>query len=290
LRGSPSDQRPVMRRSLYPHLLYGLRLVDSFKFIGCALAKFPVHFKLTWRKGDIASTPMSEYNTMDAVILYYGWAKFSTTAYEETEGMDPSSLFLTAAFSSNAFRYSDYDELIMDLSSWHVKRRACAMDNYWFIEILIRELGLKVVKNKVIRGRAVDAYDETTNTVYQFHGCYWHGCHECFPNREDVRLASTKRDNAILDANYKLEITWEHDFRARCSKISRSQRPTRWVYTMPILEGVSRYSCINTNATMMKISEAMTSTWYIHQLCWASLIYMENLMNSHYLWVSLLNA
>ena len=60
------------------------RLVDSFKFIGCASSKFPDRFKLSWRKGDITSTLMSEYNTMDAVILYYGWAKFSATAYEET--------------------------------------------------------------------------------------------------------------------------------------------------------------------------------------------------------------
>jgi hypothetical protein len=51
--------------------------------------------------------------------------------------------------------------------------------------------------------------------VYQFPECYWHGCHECFPNREYVRLASSKRDNAFLDAGYNFEIGWEHLFTVR---------------------------------------------------------------------------
>ena len=25
----------------------------------------------------------------------------------------------------------------------------------------------------------VDGYDEKTNTVYEFHGCFWHGCDKC---------------------------------------------------------------------------------------------------------------
>ena len=51
------------------------------------------------------------------------------------------------------------------------------MEDYWFNEILIRERGLRVVKHKIIR------------------------------------LASSKRDNAILEAGYNLEIIWEHEFK-----------------------------------------------------------------------------
>ena len=29
----------------------------------------------------------------------------------------------------------------------------------------------------------VDGFDKTTNIIYQFHGCFWHGCPKCFdPN------------------------------------------------------------------------------------------------------------
>ena len=31
--------------------------------------------------------------------------------------------------------------------------------------------------------RSVDGYEEKSNVVYQFHGCYWHGCKSCFRNR-----------------------------------------------------------------------------------------------------------
>ena len=40
----------------------------------------------------------------------------------------------------------------------------------------------------------VDWYEEETNTVYQYHGCYYHGCETCYPNRTEshVRLAGRK--------------------------------------------------------------------------------------------------
>ena len=28
----------------------------------------------------------------------------------------------------------------------------------------------------------VDGYDAETNTVYEFHRCFFHGCPNCFPN------------------------------------------------------------------------------------------------------------
>ena len=133
-----------------------LRLVDSFKFITCALARFPERFTLPWKKGDITSTPMSDYNTMGAVILYYRWLMFSVNASLEKNGIDPTASFSTAGFSLKAYRHSFYDVSIMDLSSWDVKRRSSAMEDYWFNEILIRERGLRVVKHNIIRGGKVD--------------------------------------------------------------------------------------------------------------------------------------
>ncbi len=29
----------------------------------------------------------------------------------------------------------------------------------------------------------VDGFAPATNTVYEFHGCIWHGCPECYPTR-----------------------------------------------------------------------------------------------------------
>ena len=37
---------------------------------------------------------------------------------------------------------------------------------------------------RVIKGHPVDGYYPETKTVFQFHGCHWHGCIQCFPNPE----------------------------------------------------------------------------------------------------------
>ena len=34
----------------------------------------------------------------------------------------------------------------------------------------------------------VDGYDPHSNTVYEFHGCFYHGCPDCFPNRKQKHL------------------------------------------------------------------------------------------------------
>ena len=38
---------------------------------------------------------------------------------------------------------------------------------------------------RLIENRPVDGYNHETNTVFQYHGCYWHGCRKCFPNYRD---------------------------------------------------------------------------------------------------------
>ena len=36
----------------------------------------------------------------------------------------------------------------------------------------------------------VDGYDEVNNTVYEFHGCYWHG-HFCTSNYDEEKWSKT---------------------------------------------------------------------------------------------------
>jgi hypothetical protein len=59
-----------------------------------------------WKKGDIISTPMSEYNTMDDVIVYYGWLRILMTAIIETNGVDPTACFSPAGFSLKVYSHS----------------------------------------------------------------------------------------------------------------------------------------------------------------------------------------
>ena len=33
---------------------------------------------------------------------------------------------------------------------------------------------------QIICGAKVDEFDQETQTVYQYHGCFWHDCCKCF--------------------------------------------------------------------------------------------------------------
>jgi glutaredoxin-related protein len=67
----------------------------------------------------------------------------------------------------------------------------------------------------------VDGYHIETNTVYEYHGCYWHGCNKCFS--EDgvnktvdkpfglLREKTLERDKRILELGYNLVVKWECD-------------------------------------------------------------------------------
>jgi hypothetical protein len=79
-------------------------------------------------------------------------------------------------------------------------------------EYMIKEIG------------RVDGYHSETNTVYEFHGCWFHGCPECFKDRElehpiilnktyeDLYIRTITRDERIRKAGYNLVVVWEHEW------------------------------------------------------------------------------
>ena len=67
----------------------------------------------------------------------------------------------------------------------------------------------------------VDGYDSTSHTGYEFHGCFWHGCPTCFPNRyeshnrllgrtmADVFHLTQKKMQFLRDKGYAVVEIWE---------------------------------------------------------------------------------
>lgn len=85
------------------------------------------------------------------------------------------------------------------------------------ISHLIREHKISEHKNM-----PVDGYDPTTNTIYQFHGKYWHSDprvqdmesihgHLGITHRENY-TNSNKKDQQLLDLGYNLVVMWEYDW------------------------------------------------------------------------------
>lgn len=54
----------------------------------------------------------------------------------------------------------------------------------------------------------VDGYCKQTNTIYEFHGSYWHG------KRKNIELflSTLLRDNRIRNLGYNLLSIWEHRY------------------------------------------------------------------------------
>ena len=67
----------------------------------------------------------------------------------------------------------------------------------------------------------VDGYDSETNTVYEFQGCFWHGCPSCYPNRteshqrlenrcaDDVYRCTQKKLQFLQSKGYSVAEIWE---------------------------------------------------------------------------------
>ena len=62
-----------------------------------------------------------------------------------------------------------------------------------------------------IAGAPVDGYEPTTNTVFQYHGCHFHGCsaHYKQDNARELLKKTRQQEEKIKNAGYNLVVVWE---------------------------------------------------------------------------------
>ena len=60
-----------------------------------------------------------------------------------------------------------------------------------------------VVKSKLL----VDGWCAETRTAYQFHGCYFHGCRDCYDPAQ--LLDDTKKNTTYLRRHVEVVEMWE---------------------------------------------------------------------------------
>jgi hypothetical protein len=70
-----------------------------------------------------------------------------------------------------------------------------------------------------ICGSKVDGFDKKSNTVYQYYGCFWHGCTKCYSSdfiynknkttMEDLYEKTIERSEQLKKAGYNLIEMWE---------------------------------------------------------------------------------
>ena len=82
-----------------------------------------------------------------------------------------------------------------------------------------------------------DGYCQKTNTIYEFHGDYWHGNPKIFnPNDLNKTVGKTygelyedtlKREQEIKNLGFNLEIMWESDWNKINKSIKKLQKKIR---------------------------------------------------------------
>jgi hypothetical protein len=84
----------------------------------------------------------------------------------------------------------------------------------------------------------VDGFCATTQTVWEFMGCFWHGCIKCFPDRSEINVVKKQSMEVMYnrtiarilwlrEQGYEVRVVWEHSWRVLLRVIRPAQRRAR---------------------------------------------------------------
>ncbi|XP_046377429.2 uncharacterized protein LOC124149724 [Haliotis rufescens] len=180
------------------------------------------------------------YCQSDVDILRRGCADFRQNAIHLV-GMDPFVEVLTAAaFTMKSFRKHDLKPntiAILPPQGYQPKRNYSQACMHWLHYLMETDphLHLQHARNggeqEFTCGEghhrySVDGYDPATGTIYEFMGCFWHGCQTCHKTRrgEPHPVLGTSLGARYTDTRYRLSLLsqhpevkrivtlWEHEF------------------------------------------------------------------------------
>ena len=104
-----------------------------------------------------------------------------------------------------------------------------SLKEHAWLDLVQKEKGISLIKQKRIGPYSVDGYHKETNTVYEFNGCHWHGCMTCYPtdrknmifvDMDKVARKTTyeslyndwlKKEDLLRRLGFNVEHLWEHD-------------------------------------------------------------------------------
>ena len=182
---------------------------------------------------------MIEYCKSDVALLKAGCEAFQQE-FERQAGFNPMAKCITIASACNLYwrkhHLTPETIAVEPLAGWRgtkVNQSLKALQWLYYQEHLIPKEGacadrIRHVRNvgeQSIRTSAnnyfVDGYDPVTRTVYEFHGCLYHGCTRCYPQRQAKHYATPDRTvqelyeatinkrMALLQAGYTNIEMWE---------------------------------------------------------------------------------
>ena len=175
------------------------------------------------------------YCISDVDILQRCCGKFKELFIENTHGMNPFESSITIASACNrVYRtmFLEEDQIAIIPSHGYFPGNNSAIATCW-MDYESKQKGFHIQHARNggevrVEGRLVDGlYGE--KHVYQFHGCFWHGCPSCFPNRSTVNSVNQCTMNELYQKTelftshlkgkgYTVNEKWECEFKNELKK------------------------------------------------------------------------
>lgn len=141
-----------------------------------------------------------KYCANDVYIL-----KIAVIAYREmfvAFNVDPfQESFTLASLANTVLRRNFYEDKAIGIQPKSDSYRSSqSIEALKWLVWLVKDNNLPNLKyagngtEQVLHGAPVDGYDVATNTVYQFHGDFWHGVCDCYKNLNSVKNPKTRQE------------------------------------------------------------------------------------------------
>ena len=159
------------------------------------------------------------YCKQDVVVLKQGCMKFREIVMGLTEKkFDPWQSITIAGLSQQIYKRFDMSkQSIGVLSDNYVKT---SNEEFEWIDYL-RSTGISIPKQQYkICGFIVDGFNPDTNTIYEYNGCYFHGCKSCYNEytkncinntfMKDLYKDWIKKKTKLTNEGYNIVEMWSH--------------------------------------------------------------------------------
>lgn len=175
------------------------------------------------------------YCRQDVLLLQQGCWVFRNLILEQTNDECDAFQYLTLPGLCNAV----YKKQFMPLNSiaavppnGYVDTQAFSSRSLEWLTYIedvvpaIKHIGNNITGEVKIANMRVDGFDESTKTVYEFYGCYYHACPKCYPQRytlhtlfkqtlHHVYTITKEREVRLRFLGYTIIAIWECDWNNR---------------------------------------------------------------------------
>ncbi|XP_050066420.1 uncharacterized protein LOC126555557 [Aphis gossypii] len=181
---------------------------------------------------------LEEYCNSDVDILRRGCLELRKQ-FLDVCNIDPFKYITIASVCMAIYRQSDLSNSTIAVVQNVKKKKFSDKSIKWLKSKILN--GNKNIKHAlnggeaVICGAKVDGYDVSEKKVYQYHGCFWHGCPDCFnPNdtnpvnkhsMTDLYNNTIRRTTQLKENGYQVEEIWSCKWRKHADYKQMMQYP-----------------------------------------------------------------